>query len=255
MAGIFGFFDYTKPGKGVKKSGGPERRAIFSYFEIFGRKFWDLLKLNLMFMLFCLPVVTIGPALAARSYVLREFVKERHVFLWSDFKDRFFQDFRQSLPVGLLHLFVNVLLGFNFYYIEFSGNFDGATRYVMAALTAVMFIFFSFVNYYVYTLLVTFDLSYAQLYRNSLIFAFQGFARNLLAGLLKVAFVFLMGLMLYCSFAYNPLFFFFFFLILVTFSFSLDGYTEMFITYPVITKYLQTEIEAEEEESIFTDTL
>lgn len=256
MAGIFGLFDYTKPGKGVKKGGSSDKSALFLYFEIFGRKFWDLIKLNLLFALFCLPVITIGPALAARSYILREFVKEKPVFLWSDFKDCFLSNFRQSLPVGLIHLFVNVLLGFNLYYILFQMTLGETMRNMMVAVTAVAFIFFSFVHYYVYTLLITFDLSYTQLYRNSLIFAFQGFLRNTLAGLLKVAFVSVMGLMLYASFAYNPLFFFFFFLIAVTISFSLDGYTEMFIVYPVITKYLQTMDETEdEEESIFSDEI
>lgn len=254
MAGMFGLFDYTKPGKGVKKTNASDKTAFFTYFEILGRKFFDLVKLNLIFMLFCIPIATVGPALAARSYILREFVKGKPVFLWSDFKDCFLSNFRQSLPVGLLHLFVSVLLGFNIYYIMFHMELGEAVTNIMVAVTAVAFIFFSFVHYYIYTLLITFDLSYAQLYRNSMIFAFQGFLHNVLAGVLKLVFVAAMALMLYASFAYNPLFFFFFFLIAVTVSFSLDGYTEMFITYPVIKKYLQTEIESEEdEEAIFTD--
>lgn len=256
MAGFFGLFDYTKPGKGVKKTQGAEKSSLFLYFEILGRKFWDLIKLNLIFMLFCIPIVTIGPALVARSYILREFVKEKPVFLWSDFKDKFFANFKQALPIGLLQLFTMALLGLNIYYLMLQLNLGEATRLIFIALTGVVFILFSFVHYYVYTLFVTFELSYSNLYKNGLIFAFQGFIRNALVGILKILFVAFLGLLLYASFIINPVFFFFLLLIVFFFGFSLDGYTEMFITYPCITRFLKAEEDADgEEESIFHDSI
>ncbi len=255
MAGFFGLFDYTKPGKGVKKTQGAEKSSLFLYFEILGRKFWDLIKLNLIFMLFCLPVITIGPALAARSYILREFVKEKPVFLWSDFKDKFLENFKQTLPVGLLQLFTTVLFALNIYYLTMQLDLNETVRLFFIGLTGAVFLLFSYVYYYVYTLLVTFELSYTDAYRNSLIFAFQGFLRNTLAGILKVAFVAFLGLLLYLSFAVHPLFFFFLVLIVFFSSFALDGYTEMFITYPLISKFLKTEEETEQAESIFQDNL
>lgn len=255
MAGFFNRFDYTKPGKGVKKTQRAEKTALFVYFEILGRKLWDLIKLNLIFMLFCLPVITIGPALTARSYILREFVKEKPVFLWSDFKDRFLENFKQSVPIGLLQLFTTALLGLNIYYLATQLELNDTVRLIAIGLTAVVFMLFSFLHYYIYTLLVTFELSYAALYRDSLIFAFQGFLRNVFVGVLKILFIGFLVSLLYASFTVNPLFFFFFMLIVFFFSFTLDGFTEMYMTYPLIAKYLLPESKQEETESIFSDDL
>lgn len=59
MRGFFGLFDFTKPGKGVEKDA-PEKARFIVFFEIFGRKIWVLLKLNLMFLLFNLPAIAIA---------------------------------------------------------------------------------------------------------------------------------------------------------------------------------------------------
>jgi len=63
MAGIFGLFDFTKPGPGVQKNAPPKPRAIV-FFEIFFRKFWHLVKLNMLFFLLNLPAILIMPFIA-----------------------------------------------------------------------------------------------------------------------------------------------------------------------------------------------
>ena len=88
MAGFFGLFDYTKPGKGVDKNG-PQKKRFFHFFELYFRKFWKLITLNLIYILFCIPIVTIGPATAAMTYILKNYTMERPVFLWSDFLEAF----------------------------------------------------------------------------------------------------------------------------------------------------------------------
>lgn len=59
MRGFFGLFDFTKPGKGVDKDA-PEKARFIVFFELLGRKFWTLIKLNLMFLLFNLPALAIA---------------------------------------------------------------------------------------------------------------------------------------------------------------------------------------------------
>ena len=50
MAGFFGFFDYTKPGPGVPNpEDAPKKARILVFLEILQRKFWNLIKINLMF--------------------------------------------------------------------------------------------------------------------------------------------------------------------------------------------------------------
>lgn len=59
MAGFFGIFDYTKPGKGVSKED-VDKKGINLYFDIIVRRFWKIITLNLIFLLFSIPAIIIG---------------------------------------------------------------------------------------------------------------------------------------------------------------------------------------------------
>ena len=72
----FKLFDYQSSGSGVSKIA-PQKKPFFRYWEIFGRKFWKIIELNLLYILFCIPVVTFGPATAALTHVMRKFILER----------------------------------------------------------------------------------------------------------------------------------------------------------------------------------
>lgn len=52
--GLFGG-NFTKVGPGVDKNA-PKKKGIFLYFEIFFRKFWKLVQLNMIYFIFCLPL-------------------------------------------------------------------------------------------------------------------------------------------------------------------------------------------------------
>lgn len=51
--GLFG--GYMKPGPGVDKNA-PKKKGVFLYGEIFIRKFWKLVQLNIIYFLCCLPL-------------------------------------------------------------------------------------------------------------------------------------------------------------------------------------------------------
>ena len=78
-----GFYNYTKSGKGVDKNG-PQKKPFFKFWELFGRKFWNFFTLNLVYVVFCLPVVTFGPATAALTHVMRKYCLEDPIFPVSD---------------------------------------------------------------------------------------------------------------------------------------------------------------------------
>ncbi len=218
MAGLFGFFDYTKPGPGVPENGPPKARIVV-FFEIFTRKFWNLIKLNIMFFIFnipaliamlfivpqyylnktisedifvdfilkftvgavflCIPLITVGPAQAGFTYILRNYAREEHAFIWGDFKEHAMKNFKQGLIVSLIDLLVVILIGIdiNIYMSLNNSNF------LMTMATS--FLFLAFVTYlimhmYIYPMMVTFKLSIKQIFKNSLIFAVMGFIPNIL---------------------------------------------------------------------------
>ena len=59
MAGFFGMFDYTKPGKGVRKDE-PDKTGIALYFEILFKRFWKLVSLNLIYLVASIPAIVIA---------------------------------------------------------------------------------------------------------------------------------------------------------------------------------------------------
>ena len=59
MAGFFGFFDYTKPGKGVRKDE-PDKTGVALYLEIFFKRFWKLVSLNIFYLIASIPAIIIG---------------------------------------------------------------------------------------------------------------------------------------------------------------------------------------------------
>ncbi|MDR0325639.1 MAG: DUF624 domain-containing protein [Oscillospiraceae bacterium] len=59
MAGFFGLFDFTKPGKGVDVNA-PPKKAFFRFWELYWRKFSRFILLNLLAFLFLLPIVTLA---------------------------------------------------------------------------------------------------------------------------------------------------------------------------------------------------
>jgi uncharacterized membrane protein YesL len=58
LAGFFGFFDYSKPGKGVDVDA-PPKKPFFRFWELYWRKFTRFILLNMLFFLFMLPIVTL----------------------------------------------------------------------------------------------------------------------------------------------------------------------------------------------------
>jgi uncharacterized membrane protein YesL len=54
--GSFSYNKYYKPGKGVEKDE-PEKRSFFKFFELFFRKFWRYIQLNLIQFVVLLPVL------------------------------------------------------------------------------------------------------------------------------------------------------------------------------------------------------
>jgi uncharacterized membrane protein YesL len=178
MAGFFGFFDYTKPGKGVRKDE-PKRSHFSMFWVLFQRKFGQMVQLNLLFILFCLPVVTIGPAIAGMTYVLRNFANQRPVFLVSDFWDAFKNNFKQSFVYSILCALAGYLLFVSgwFYFQNAPGN-----MWMYAPFGLVLFIslLYIFMNFYIFLMIVTLDLPLKSIIKNGIFLAVLCLKSNLI---------------------------------------------------------------------------
>jgi uncharacterized membrane protein YesL len=210
---------YSKPGPGVSKDG-PQKTAFFRFFDIVGNKFFDLIKINMLYffsiIIFCLPLIIsifvlfsgndpeaaflnpqnflvvfacslpiafTGPFTAGFIYLLRNIVRSEHIFLFSDYKDNIKNNFKQSTLATLINVTVFSLLT---YIIMFYSYYSAKNSLLLIPMFFCILIFVSFIfmNYYIYLMIVTFDLKLLKIYKNAYIFSVIGFGRNILVTIL-----------------------------------------------------------------------
>lgn len=77
-------------------------------------KISDLIILNLIFLVSCLPVITIGPALCALYYVNLKIIRGEDPYIWKNYWKAFRQNFKQGTIVWLISLAVFIFLKLDF---------------------------------------------------------------------------------------------------------------------------------------------
>lgn len=92
-------FGNGKDAKGVNRDA-PKKKGIALFLEIFIREFWQIIKLNAVFVLFCLPIITIPAAIAAMSRITYLMVEDEPRFLFFEFRSTVKQELWRALGVG-----------------------------------------------------------------------------------------------------------------------------------------------------------
>ncbi len=259
MAGLFGFFDYSKPGKGVSKDENDSRFKIF--FAVLLRKFWKFLQLNILYVICSIPlmflmtmfvppfedtdeyrlkmfflllqcllyisVIGLAPIITGFTYVLRNFSREQHAWVMSDFFEHIRKNFKQSMIVFLID-FVAVFLVLTNY--TFYSSLENTSILITIAKTFVVVatIIYFMMHFYIYQIMVTFSMTVRQIYRNSLILTLAHLPRNV--GILALISIFAVA-----TFSFGSELGI---LICLLISVSLIGYTVNFLVQPVINKHL-----------------
>lgn len=241
MAGFFGFMNYNKEGKGVNPED-LDRGPLPTFFGILGRKFWKLIPINLLYVIFSLPalvlaffgssylvqaifpgldmtlvesaagaakdaddalvlqvfemtiifflfammlaglaLIIIGPVHAGIVYVLRNYSREEHSFIWSDFKEHALSNLKQSLASSIISLLVTVVFVVNLYFYRQSDFVSNdMIRSILLTVIVLMFAIWCIMQMYLYPMMVTFKLTLKQMYKNSFFFAILKLPMNIL---------------------------------------------------------------------------
>ena len=270
-----GFFTprYLKEGKGISKEDAEKR----NYIETIIDKFFDLIKINLIYvacnipaLLLCLflaiplwfdvenladyivqlrsgniimvlwmvlplfPLVLTGPFTAGLTYITRNFVKREHSFLFTDFIEHSKKNIKQTLIVNVIffavfYLYLSTLL---FYFVTMQSVL------VLALLIAIGIMLMS-VPFYVYPMIVSFDMKLKDIIKNSWIFALAKLPQNLF---FIIIIVLVHGLTIY----FHGVWLFLMPIILISWT----SFTMNYYSWHVISKYMMPE---KKEEAIFSD--
>ena len=177
MAGFFGLFNYEKEGPGISKNA-PNKKTFIVFFETFFRNFWKFIPINLVYALLSLPVLTSGLACAGLTNVTRNIARDKHSFGVSDFFDTVKKNWKQALAAGIINTVVYVVLFFDISFFYFSAK--GVMASVGTGIALCMLFIFTVMNYFIWTLIITFKFSLKQVYKNSFKFVFINMKLNLL---------------------------------------------------------------------------
>ena len=129
---------------------------------------YSLLFSTLIWLFPCIAIT--GPATAGVAYVTRNWARDEHAFIWSDFKDAVKDNWKQALPVsiitGLLPLVVFVAWRF------YGAQAATSAFYVLPQVLVLMLgIVWMLTVTYLYPLMVSYKLSFKDLIRNGLLLA------------------------------------------------------------------------------------
>ena len=91
----------TREGPGVPKDASP-KTGLALLIDVVRREWWMLLELNLLFILFALPLVTLPAAQVAANRVTALMLQDRSVYLLRDFWEAFRGRFWRAAMLGVL---------------------------------------------------------------------------------------------------------------------------------------------------------
>lgn len=210
-----------------------QKTSFFRFFELWFQNLWMLVPINFVHCVISMMLIPSGLAQAGIANVTRNLTRDKHSFGLSDYFDTIKANWKQSLIVGILNLLVTVLLCFGllFYY-----NSEGIFSDIALGFLLICFVIFSFMRYYMWTMIITFDLPVSKIYKNSFLLAFVNFKSNLFVGVIELA--------LYAAVILTVVWiphFIVLFLGTILAVFILPGFTNLLIqfnTFPTIQKYM-----------------
>ena len=125
-------------------------------------KMADLMWLNILTLICCIPIITAGAALTSMHYVALKIVRNEESYIFKSFKT----NFRQATLIWLLLMLVAAILGGDYYIITKSGMQFSQVLVVLIMAAGVLVICTSL---YVFPVLAKFDNTIMGTIRNAFI--------------------------------------------------------------------------------------
>ncbi len=180
-------------------------------------------------------LITFGWQNVGASYILRSMVRGEPVFMFSDYFYAIKRNLKQGFLLGVIDALVIFFLGFDIMYFQ-SAPSSFWTDFCFFTTCAIAILYF-FVRFYMYLMLVTFNISIRKIFKNSLIFSILGIKRNLLA-VLGIVVITSINIVLFPVFAITPLGIAIPLLLPFLYYLGVTSFTTAYAAYPVIERYM-----------------
>lgn len=103
---------------------------LFDYdnpFFMFMSRIWDLMILNFLAVLLCLPVITAGASVTALYYITLKMAEDRESHIYRSFLKAFRDNLVQSTAIHLIVTAAGAVLLLDFWYFVLGGRAPGAS--------------------------------------------------------------------------------------------------------------------------------
>lgn len=155
-------------------------------------KLFDIGWLSLIYVVFCVPLVTIGAATTSLYYVSAKVLRKDRGYVWSEFWHSFKLNFK---PATLMWLIFAAIYGLLYFNLTTFNTSNAAGGYLVGAYIAIAFIV-TCVASYAFCLLSRFNMNVRGILRYALYMSFRHFLHTLCF----LAILFVAGFGIYAGF-------------------------------------------------------
>ena len=205
-------------------------RPVSVFFGILTRKFWSLIRLNMLHSILTAPafllvtavvsgflfpgmgdsadgqiaqrifigflcvsfsVVTVGPFQAGFAYVIRLYATEKNAFILHDYWKAARENLKVSLTVSVIDIVAVIFMMTGYHFYSVMQGTLGGLAVILRILILIIALFYLTMHFYLYPMMVTVDLGVKELYGNAARFAIGFPGPNMLMLLILFAFSFL----------------------------------------------------------------
>lgn len=129
----------------------------------------DLIMLNVVFLICCIPIVTIGASVTAMNYVTLKMARNEESYIIRGFFKSFKENFKQSTIIWLIMLVGAVIWVLDFLIMRQTGG-AGFMKFIIYVLYMILFIY-SMVLTYIFPILAKFENSIKNTFKNAFLMA------------------------------------------------------------------------------------
>lgn len=138
-------------------------------------KLADIMILNVIFLICCIPIVTIGASVTAMSYVTLKMKDGEEGYIFRTFFRSFKQNFKQATIIWLILLFLSVFMVLDFVII---GSMEGTMAAAMKVLVSMGGMILLMVFIYVFPLQARFYNSIKATIQNAILLSVANFPKT-----------------------------------------------------------------------------
>jgi uncharacterized membrane protein YesL len=149
-------------------------------------KLIDILLLSIIWVIICIPIITIGPATTALYYTVVKVIRRERGYLLSEF----FKCFKDNFKTGALAGIIMTILAIALYADrKIVSTFDGNLYFFMFSIFNAMILLLFCVSIYVFPILSRFNVGLKQLFKSSLLMAIKHLPTTILMAVIIIAFM------------------------------------------------------------------